>query len=169
MRKAQIKMAENIGILVIFFFLLVIGLVFYSSIQKRSLSYEVEKIVGKSAVQVAHTAASLPELQCSQPLESEVGRMGCIDKYKLVAFSTLNDSLGNDDFMLFYYDFLKNSRISLRELYPELGEYIVIYDNPLENASSIIPAHIPVFLFDELQNRPLGAYSLGDLKVEVYS
>jgi hypothetical protein len=169
MKKAQIKMAENIGILVIFFFLLVISLVFYSNIQRRTISYEVQKSIGTSAIEIAHTAASMPELQCSEPLERETERYDCIDLYKLISFSKLNESTGNDAFVLFYYDFLKNSRLSVTEVYPNPGQPVFAYDNPKAVYSDMITVHIPVFIFDELDNRPLGSYHLGDLKLEVYS
>ena len=168
MKKAQIKMAENIGILVIFFFLLVIGLLFYSRIQRQSISYEAERLVGIDAVQRAHTIAALPEIQCSTPLDSETGKQDCVDKYKVLAFGALNDSLDPDEVTLFYYDILGDSRVTLRQIYPESDQEWVVYDNKPPNYTSLIPAHVPVFVYDELENRPLGAYYLGDLFIEVY-
>lgn len=160
-------MAENIGILVIFFVLLVIGLIFYSNIQKQSISFEAQASIGRRAIQSAHTAASLTEMQCSLPLESETGKQDCVDLYKLKAFIKLNQTLGEDQFILYYYDVLRNSRITIKQVYPE-GENWTIYDNPKSNYTDKIPAHIPVFIYDELANRPLGAYYLGDMEIEVY-
>ncbi|MEK6857974.1 MAG: hypothetical protein AABX39_05290, partial [Nanoarchaeota archaeon] len=64
MSKAQVKMFENIGVLVVFFFLLGIGIVFYSNYQSQSLAVEQKKLLELRSLKLAEQMYNLPELDC---------------------------------------------------------------------------------------------------------
>ncbi len=97
--KAQIKVTETTAILIIFFILLVFGLVFYSHFQKRSIKAFKDDILEKQTVINAIKIAFLPELACpNEPIGS------CIDVQKMNATKTI---LENDKQNLLYYGFNK--------------------------------------------------------------
>jgi len=162
-RKAQLKMAENIGILVIFFILLVVGLVFYMRVQKEDVKIEASAKVSSDALVTAQRIASLPEIQCSEPVESESGKQDCIDIYKLYGFSNLKlDIL--EDFNSYYFDIFRYSNVTVREIYPSQNEWNIYYNRPATYSGSI-PVPMPILLYDEMSSRP---YKFGILVVEVY-
>ena len=65
-RKSQIHMMETIAVLAIFFILVAIGLIFYSSVVTRNVAIEKEGNNQLNAVRIVQMASFLPELQCSQ-------------------------------------------------------------------------------------------------------
>ncbi|MBW2979608.1 hypothetical protein DRZ77_02825 [Candidatus Woesearchaeota archaeon] len=96
--KAQIKVTETTAILIIFFILLIFGLVFYSHFQKRSIKAFKDDILEKQTVINAIKVAFLPELACpNEPIGS------CIDVQKMNALNTILKNKQN----LLYYGFNK--------------------------------------------------------------
>ena len=97
--KAQIKVTETTAILIIFFILLIFGLVFYSHFQKRSIKAFKDDILEKQTVINAIKVAFLPELACpNEPIGS------CIDVQKMESLKTILES---DKQNLLYYGFNK--------------------------------------------------------------
>ncbi|MEA3430696.1 MAG: hypothetical protein U9R08_05465 [Nanoarchaeota archaeon] len=167
-RKSQMKMAENIGILVIFFILLVVGMVFYARVQSAGVKFEAIEKRGQDALIISQRIVNLPEIQCSEPVESEAGRQDCIDLYRLMSFSDdfkFKAEIGDEVFNSYYFDIFTYSNVTLREIYPPSGREWELYSNKPAQISSRIPTPVPVLLFDEVQDK----YSFGMLIVEVYS
>jgi len=63
--KAQIKMFETIGVLVIFFFLLVAGVAFWFNVQQRGLQKQLARMDDLQSIQVVQRALFMPELDRS--------------------------------------------------------------------------------------------------------
>ncbi len=96
--KAQIKVTETTAILIIFFILLIFGLVFYSHFQKRSIKAFKDDILEKQTVINAIKVAFLPELACpNEPIGT------CIDVQKMESLKTILENKQN----LLYYGFNK--------------------------------------------------------------
>ena len=156
-------MAENIGILVIFFILVVVGLVFYARVQKESVTIEAKERVGQDALLTAQRVADLPEIQCSEPIESESGKQDCIDLYKLVAFQNLKQDIA-EEFNSYYFDIFGYSNVTIKQVYPDKRDWNVYTQKPARY-SRAIPVPVPVLIFDELSPRP---YGFGLLVIELY-
>jgi hypothetical protein len=185
-KKAQVKMAENIGVIIIFIVLLMMGLTFYTFFRTSTLEKDYEMTVVKNSIDIAQRVVFLPELQCGEDI---VKREDCIDLFKAAAiekmklFNTYSNSI--------YFPILGFSDIRLTSVFPEdtmnfgNGDKsdIVIYSNPLKNKCSngndppctgdarlvtkfkvkkFLP--VPVTIYNPLSDQ----YSLGVLEVTVY-
>src|SRR3989344_750063 len=142
--RAQLKMGESFAVLVVFFILLGIGLIFYNVLQRSNVREQQEESMDKRAIQLAQTAAFLPELQCSF---AEVVQENCIDLYKLRALAALAIQ---DEFALQYRILFGNSKIVVHALYPNPQAW-EIYDaaQPGQTAyRTKISTFIPVALLN---------------------
>ena len=153
-------MGETVGILFVFFILLVFGFVFYMNVMRSSSEVDLEENLQLKAIGIAQKASFLPELQCS---EENVRTEDCIDLYKLKALSDMVD--GN---RLYYYDIFEYSDIYVKEIFPDLwedeGDWKYLYQNSLTEYKDKISTFIPVSLYDPNDK----SYSFGILAVEVY-
>jgi len=141
MKKAQIKMFETIGVLVVFFFLLIIGSVFYFKIQTSSTERELDKQIQLRSLESAQLATFLPELDCSF---ASVQKQNCFDKLKLEIFP---DITANN--IEYYFSMFGNANITVRQIFPKSDDFeITIYDRPLEEYSDLTKSLIPVLLYD---------------------
>ena len=158
-KNAQIQMLETIAVLFIFFVLLLIGFIFYTSILKGSIETQKEESVQLIAIEVAQRASSLPELQCS---EDNIVSDNCIDLIKLETASTVIRT--ND---IHYYDRLLFSTITVTRVYPidpsRVNEW-TLYNRTLEEFSNKILTNIPISIFDPITNKK----SFGVMTVELY-
>jgi len=87
--KAQVKMGESIVILIIFFFLIVFGMVFYvrfSISQHEKKSEEFKDLV---AIETVQKVQFLPELQCTVEGNDDYN---CIDLLKIQAIQSLSEN-----------------------------------------------------------------------------
>ena len=82
-------MTETIGILIIFFVLVVFGLIFYSNYQKSSLVKQKEQILEKDAIGLSLRITYLQELACEQTGGREEEAGTCIDLYKMFALKQI--------------------------------------------------------------------------------
>jgi hypothetical protein len=152
--RGQLKMGETIVVLIIFFFLLVFGLVFYASVSKGSSREEGEKRTAMEAVQITQRVESLPELQCTSSGNTDYD---CIDLYKMEALSrTASEHPG------IYGKLMPNTRIRASQAFPEVKEWVV-YNNTLSNSSGILFS-IPTTFYDSVAD----TFSFGLLIIEVY-
>lgn len=157
MRKAQIKMGENIAILFIFFLLLAFGGIFYMRVQKTSaakLSYE--KFQAR-AVEISQKISYLPEFTCTN---DNVRVDSCIDRLKAESFSS-----HYRDNIIYYYDLFGYSRVRYIEVFP--GESVIeLYVNEPDNVESAEKSSLPVpaVLYDANSS----IYKMGYLLIEVY-
>ena len=160
-RKAQIRMFETIAVLLIFFFLLAIGLVFYARLRKSSLSEKHDESFELEAIETAQLISFLPELQCSN---NNIVVDDCFDTLKLDAFAEMvagDEELKNE----YYYSIMGYSIITIEEIYPDPGsERWEIYKKEPASTKTKLSFQIPVLLYDPLER----SYSFGVMNLEVY-
>ncbi|MBI4146503.1 hypothetical protein HY489_04150 [Candidatus Woesearchaeota archaeon] len=155
--KGQVKMFETVGVLVVFFFLLISGSVFYFGAQKSSLQKEKVKASEQQALQVVLKALYLPELDCSF-LKAQ--RENCIDKLKLRHVAAL---MRNESVFSNYYPEFGYATIRVQELYPA-GESVDVYVRKAEEYSSILVTQSPILLYDPVRE----TYGFGVIEVAAY-
>ncbi len=85
-KKAQLKILESIAVLIIFFFLVGIGLKFYGNIQLQSLQQAKDDFSSNDATKISQKIAHLPELRCS--LEN-TDQGSCIDLAQAQAWAAM--------------------------------------------------------------------------------
>ena len=158
--KAQIKMFETIAVLVIFFFLLVVGSAFYFGAQRSALEKEKAVAAEKAAFQVVLRTLNLPELDCSF-LATQ--KDNCIDKIKLAKLSGILRE--DENALLDYFGTFGYSTITVRQVWPVFGmQKTVLYNNTPEEEVSAIASFNPILLFDAIGN----SYDFGVIEVKVY-
>ena len=161
-RKAQMKMFENIAVMIIFFFLLVFGVSFYFTLQKASIQREIERINQLAAVQQALRLTFLPELDCSF---AGVQKENCFDRLKVESFAGEKPETNIAYFNIFGY-----SNVTLKTIYPPASEpdKIVkkIYSRTV--AGSYTKTQIPVLVCEEGCDPLNLTYSFGILEVDSY-
>ena len=157
-RKAQVKMFETIAILVVFFFLVAFGFIFYTRIREITSGAEFEEAEVLRAIQIAERTEFMPEITCSSDIVKEI--QNCIDTYKLDYFK---ETLAANENKIYYYEIFGTSKITIDQIYPA-GDSTVLYDNSKENAESL-QTQIPVSIYDPIADK----YSYGVLLVDVYS
>lgn len=144
MSRAQIKMFETVGVLVVFFFLLITGAVFYFKIQESSLKQEIVNQAQLKNVQTAQRAMFLPELDCSF---LSIPRENCFDQYKLKALANImKDSQMND----LYFGLFGYATVSVSEFYPEPNFRATIYNNTPEEYKRAPTFFSSVLLYDPI-------------------
>lgn len=157
MRKAQIQMGESVGILFIFFILVMFGFVFYMNVMQSSAKSDTEENIQLKAIGIAQKASFLPELQCS---EENVRQENCIDLLKLTASASL---LNENN--LYYYDIFEFSNITVKRVFPFDNEQEwILYSYIPPNYTSKLSTFIPTSLYDPETKE----YDFGVLSVEVY-
>ena len=86
----QMKMFETVAVLIVFFFLIAFGLMFYGMIKSKTMQSEKEDRLQSNAIELAQKVSFLSELDCSQ---TSIKKENCFDRYKIKAFSNiLNES-----------------------------------------------------------------------------
>lgn len=155
-RKAQIKMAETMAIMIVFFFLLVFGFSFYAKIQNHYFAKEMDKQLKLKALQITQKASYLPELQCSiQNIQYD----NCFDVQKAEIFYKLthgdDGQTPNVGLIADYYEIFGFSTLYIEEVYPE-NKTIYVYNQSLDDGD-ILTSMVPVSLYDGRDNK----YSIG--------
>lgn len=148
-------MGENIGILFIFFILLVFGFVFYMRVLSGQSRIDFEENLQLKAIGTAQKSSFLPELQCSQ---ENVRIENCIDLLKLEFF---NDLAAKNQ--LFYFDMFGFSNISVKQVSPP-GPDFPMYATMPQKFNDKLSTFIPTSIY----NPKTDTYSLALLIVEVY-
>ncbi|MFH1408911.1 MAG: hypothetical protein ABIH34_03315 [Nanoarchaeota archaeon] len=166
MRRAQIKMGENIAILFIFFVMLAAGLIFYANMKQSSLQQKFEEIKDLQIVQSAQKIAFLPELQCTR---DNVPVSNCIDIKKAQTLALLTDAQE-------YYRIFGSTKVTIKQIYPDPGDgpadieepdigEEIIYDFGCPDCSQFAYTEYPVSLYNATANR----YAFGLLIIETQS
>lgn len=164
-KKSQMKMAESIAILVIFFFLLIFGFSFYARISGAQYESKRQEGMSQKAVDVAQVAAFLPEIKCSLGAEEEVIVTDvCIDTYKLDAAKTVIEA--NPDY---YYDIIGYAHIDVKQIYPETTPPNPPFEKTLytkipDDYTRKTIVYIPSSLYNPVED----SYAFGYMQVEVY-
>ncbi len=162
-------MMETIGVLFIFFVLVLFGIIFYFKFQQISLEQKEEELLAADAMDITLTALFMPEFQCSRfTAESEDN---CIDMGKLRALNETMPNYVND----YYFNLFGFSKITVTEVYPGNITY-VLYDKEKvstnEDGEEVSSwqlkesTYFVVTLKDEIQEQN---YGVGYIGVEVYS
>ncbi len=151
-------MTETIIVLAVFFILIIIFYPFYSN-AAVDIDKEKNRMRQLEAVKIMKQVSSLVEIQCS---ERGIVKDGCIDLLKINGASEIMQKEENKEF---YFDKFKFSRITIRQIYPEVKDIAVIYDNSIEDYSYKDMSNIPVSLFDPIKNE----YHFGTIIVEIFS
>ena len=171
-RKAQIQMGENIAVLVIFFFLLVLGLVFYLRVHTSNTNIKKSEYNDLLAVQISQKVAFMPEIRCSK---ENIAEPNCFNLEELKIFAG-NTVLSLDDRDNYYYGQFRNSKVNISIIYPPsipcvpassacVPDSWIIYDKGLKDFGSKISTAVYVSLFDPVTKK----YSFGVMNVEVYT
>ncbi|MCK4589218.1 MAG: hypothetical protein KAT77_02160 [Nanoarchaeota archaeon] len=157
MKRAQVKMGETIAILFIFFVLILFGLIFYFQFQKSSFERQKVELFSEQSISKSLVASFLPELICSRNVAATV--KNCIDLKKLeFASEEMKDNRE------YYFDIFGFAVITVEEIYPGNGTWVLYNQTPPEITREI-NTPIPVSLFNPVEN----TYSFGALNVEVYT
>lgn len=154
--KSQVQMIETIAVLIVFFFLLVVGMTVYFQLQKASFKRELRVVQDQESLQLVQRALYLPELDCSFV---SIQKENCFDVYKLDLFAKMlkQESIFFDYFPVFGY-----SEITVESIYPEKSEKI-LYSNRLED-KDVIVSQSPVLIYNATSN----SYSFGIVEVKLY-
>lgn len=156
--KAQVKMFETIGVLIVFFFLLITASVFYFRAQSSSLEKERFIAGEKYAFQIVLKSLYMPELDCSFLVTQ---KDNCIDKIKLDLLSELmeeNEDVKNDYFSEFGF-----ATITVNEVWPT-SHYWKLYENRPDGEYDELATQSPILIYDAWQD----TYAFGVMEVRVY-
>ncbi len=156
--RGQLKMFETIGVLIVFFFLLFTGSIFYFSAQKSALQKEKVKASEQYAFQIVLKALYLPELDCSFLVTQ---RDNCIDRIKMQKLSQLiakNETVRND-----YYTDFGFADITVAEAYPGSTNWTLYANIPEEYFDKFV-TQSPILIYDAWLN----TYAFGVMEVAVY-
>ena len=140
-------MFESIGVLIIFFFLIVLGLSFYFLVAKTGAKQEFEKGLQLKGIEVVRKAVTLPELDCARV---GVQVENCFDKLKLSQLALLINS--DRDVYAQYSPLFGPTEITVTEIFPDAGQTVVLFDNPIEDAGFDLSL-VPILLFDPIEDR----------------
>lgn len=151
-------MMETIVVLAVFFILIIIFYALYSN-AAVDVDKEKDRMRQLEAVKIMRQISSLAEIQCS---ERGIAKDGCIDLLKINVASEVMQKEENREF---YFDKFGFSRLAIKQIYPEVRDIAIIYDNSIEDYSYKDVSNIPVSLFDPIKNE----YHFGTIIVEVLS
>ncbi len=153
-------MFETIGVLVIFFFLLISGTIFYFNMQESAMKKELAKQAQLKSLQSAQRAMFLPELDCSFV---SVQRDTCFDRLKLGAFAGVraDEAKLQED----YFGIFGHATVLVRDVYPNQGFNVTIYDYPPEEYARKLVSFSPVLLYDPVSK----GSSFGIMEVITYA
>src|SRR3989344_3891173 len=153
-KKSQIQIGETVAVLFVFFLLVIIGFIFYASVIKSNIVSEKEELSQLNSIEIAQKVLNLPEFQCSEGIVKE--KENCIDVLKLGAAQEIIQQ--NE---VYYFDIFEFGKISVMEIYPDVGEWDV-YSKMTDDFRSNFSTNIPVSLYDPRTKR----YSFGILSIE---
>jgi hypothetical protein len=156
-KKAQIKMAENITIIVIISFLFMFGIIFYYKISTYNMKKAKEEMFKEQTLKVLNNIVSLEEISCTN---QNIIIKGCVDYLKLNISKELFNRYNID-----YRNILGLSFINLTIIYPKQESFILYSNIPgknLRTSSSMI--YIPILVKDVMHDKNY----FGILNVRVY-
>ena len=154
-KKSQIRMGETIAVLIIFFFLLIIGVAFYINVTRARVISKNDEIFSQESIRVAQIVSFLPEVQCSS---ENIVTDNCYDLYKLGrAEPNLNKS------NQYYFPFFYYSEIVIEEFYPDRNQW-VLYNYTPTKVQGVYPTYIPISLYNATSKK----YAFGLLSIMYY-
>ncbi|RLE39570.1 hypothetical protein DRJ17_00015 [Candidatus Woesearchaeota archaeon] len=159
-KKAQIRLAENIMVIIIFVFILVFGIAFFTVYQKQTSGTKHKEREEKAASSVLAKIMALPELKCLSSTGQE--EVNCFDLYKVKVLNAENHT--QPEFIDHFYDIMLESKVSLETLKSEIDEIFTIYENEPVVKHDTLTKKMPVFLYDPINEQKYYAI----LKLDYY-
>jgi hypothetical protein len=156
-KRAQIKMFESIGVLLIFFFIVGFGIQFYGNLQLQELEEAQRNFDEISSIELASKVLNFPQLSCTQ---NNVRKPTCVDIYKI---QTWDDVSGLRSFLVGEFP---SANISIKQLYPTEQTIEVYSDQPNKPRSEleVILTNIPITIY----NASTKQYNYGLLEVKKF-
>ena len=162
MKKSQLKMAETIAILFVFFILIIIGVVVYGIYQRFTLKKTAEEIEESQIVNIAKNVPFLAEIRCPTAAREVTN---CIDISKLQAFKEfIKESVDNPKIRSHYLELLGNSNLTVIEIYPDATHNPINFYDSYTEYTGYKTIFVPVSLYFAETDK----YGLGTLSVVVY-
>ena len=160
LKRSQIKMFESLAMLLVFFFLVAIGLKFYGSYQLNQLKDMQNEFNTFDSVKMSILLANLPELKCS--IQNVQGG-ACIDLYKVKAWS---NQYANEPARSYYFNLFGHATVTLEQIEPPIADPVWVMHNSTPNgnySSHLTP--MPVSIWDPTTRR----HNFGVLYVQVHT
>ena len=155
-------MTETIAILIIFFILVMFGIIFFSQIQRSTFGQRSTTAAGERAISTALRATFLPELVCTKGDNVEI--RDCIDVTKLKAAAAVIKE--HEDY---YFDIFQYATVRVEQYYPVETTYLLYSrtrdGNPPNELTTKATTPVPVSLLDPFT----GEHYFGVLFIEVYT
>jgi len=186
-KRGQLKMLESIAVLIVFSFLVGLGINFYGKMQLQSLEAAKADFSRTDAIKISQMIVHLPELRCS--LEN-TNQGSCIDLYQAQAWASMQldcgQTVGGSDSSIAtslcserlkqYFEQIGVGEIVLKRIYSSTdptGQIFsqttwVLYNYSQSPNSNAAPTftQIPVIISDSASQYP--RHDLGVLQVKVY-
>lgn len=161
-RHAQVHLMETVAVLIIFFILIVFGLVFYFRYQQVALKEKSNELLAARAVDTTTRTMFLPELLCTKGAAEPEDN--CVDVLKLhYANSTILKYSAE-----YYFDLFSYANVTVTQIYPEQWS-VQLYYQPKPAWKNKEVTFFVVSLRDDTRVTQGTAYGLGYLTVEAYS
>jgi hypothetical protein len=184
-RRSQMKMGETIMVLVVFFIMVMVGLVVYSNMRASSIEKKMAEKAKTQSITLSVTATQLPELLCTDTMC--INCDGAIDLLKLRAVSQNcqktpdENNEGCQDFSPDSANVFTKYRIGYAKIFGTSTlkvdvissvsdeaagvETYTVYDAKGKKTSSLSPYFIPVNVYDAQEDQCL----MGIMEVQTWS
>lgn len=159
-------MTETIGVLVVFFIIVLFGIIFYAQYQKGAIQEQKEAAVAKRAVATSLKTFYLPETRCTRG--EDIAISACIDIHKAEIFK---EKLKDNENYNYYANIFGKSHIYLENIIHPQNSVEVYNGTPAKWARKI-PIKFPILIYDILEpgfcGDVIGVCDFGVLSVDVY-
>lgn len=144
-------MFETIGILIVFFILLGIGVAIYFNVQKASNQRELVRQQQLQAFAQSQKLLYLPELDCTF---YKTTTDTCFEKIKINALKTI---LTTETALIDYFSTFGYSTIKINIIYP-YSETITLYEHTPKKIKQITATQLPVLILNTIDDTKAFAY-----------
>jgi hypothetical protein len=161
-------MNETIFVVFIIMIIIVLSMVGYSKFQELGLKEQQKNIRNAKIIETAHRLSFWSELSCSEA--GGISEVTCLDvtKIKVLGDFISRSSQDNKYAFNYYFDLLRNSKITITQVYPftepVLGEtqWMVWNNTGVTRTTDII--RVPTNLYNPLTKN----YAFGIMELQVY-
>ena len=152
-------MFETIGILIVFFILLGLGISVYFVVQKSSYAKDAEQRKQIEGITITQKIIYLPELECNL---LQTTQEVCFDEFKLNQLRLLLQT--DTDAKVEYFKLFGESKITINQLYPEQKPQIVLYEQKPQTTNTEKTTQSPI----SIKNPLTDLNSFGYIEVKRY-
>lgn len=152
-------MFETIGVLIVFFILLGLGISVYFVVQKSSYAKDTEQRKQLEGLTISQKMMYLPELDCNL---LQTTQEVCFDEFKLNQLRLLLQT--DTDAKIEYFKLFGESKITINTIYPEQKPQIIIYDKKPQETTTEKATQSPILLKNPITN----SKSFGYIEVKRY-